>query len=81
MLDPDVSLASRLWRNKEPCARQSLHDLPPMVGWWPSTARPTSVVVSQTGPARQEQMLKVAKSLGIGTGTVQRIARELAEGR
>src|SRR5262249_13146000 len=33
-LEPDLGLARLLWRSKELRARQPLHDLPPMVGWW-----------------------------------------------
>jgi len=33
-LKPGLGLARPLWRSKELRACQSLHDLPPMVGWW-----------------------------------------------
>jgi hypothetical protein len=32
-LKPRLGLARDLWRSKELRTRQSLHDLPPMVGW------------------------------------------------
>jgi hypothetical protein len=34
--EPGLGLARHLWRSKELRARQPLHDLPPMVGWWPA---------------------------------------------
>jgi hypothetical protein len=33
-LEPGLGLARLLWRSKELRAREPLHDLPPMVGWW-----------------------------------------------
>jgi hypothetical protein len=40
--EPCLGLARHLWRTKELRARQSLHDLPPMVGWWLSRPRRNS---------------------------------------
>jgi hypothetical protein len=36
-LESRFGLARDLWRSKELRARQPLHDLPPMVGWWLAT--------------------------------------------
>jgi len=33
-LKPRLGLARDLWRSKELRARQPLHDLHPIVGWW-----------------------------------------------
>jgi hypothetical protein len=35
-LELGLGLARPLWRSKELRARQSLHDLPPTIGWWPT---------------------------------------------